>query len=43
MAVPQLGAYVIDLDTEVNAFGMTNLVKKSEDSLQEGNNRRADH
>jgi len=34
MAAPQLGAYLVDLSTEVNAFGMTNLVKKSEDSMQ---------
>lgn len=28
MAVPQLGAYLVNLSTEVNAFGMTNMAKK---------------
>jgi hypothetical protein len=28
MVVPQLGAYLIDLSTEVNAFRMTSLANK---------------
>jgi len=28
MAFPQLGAYVVELSTEVNMFGMTSLAKK---------------
>jgi hypothetical protein len=28
MAVPKLGAYLVDFSTEENAFGMTSLAKK---------------